>query len=210
LSFTSVATSTIPIVFANVTNAILARHYNNVTGIIAIEPQVAEKWVSILKDLVPGIERVGFLHALPSAPKEFLQSVEAAATSHGLKLVPTVASGPTLDTMIAQFAGEPNGGLVVMPSFITAILRPRIIRAAAQNRVPAIYGHRFCGRRPDFLWTRNRAVFRTGRVLHRPHPKRRNARRLAVTASLSVRFGHQPEDREDARPHHPENAVGHR
>ena len=30
-----------------------------------------------------------------------------------------------------------------MPSFITALVRPRIIRAAAQNRVPAIYGHRF-------------------------------------------------------------------
>jgi putative ABC transport system substrate-binding protein len=143
LSFTSVATSTIPIVFANVTNAILARHYDNVTGIIAIEPQVAEKWASVLKDLVPGIERIGFLHALPSAPKEFLQSIEAAAASHGLKLVPTTASGPTLDTTIAQFAAEPNGGLVVMPSFITTILRPRIIRAAAQNRVPAIYGHRF-------------------------------------------------------------------
>src|SRR6516162_613754 len=143
LSFTSVATSTIPIVFANVTNALLARHYNNVTGIIAIEPQVAEKWVSVLKDLVPGIERVGFLHALPSAPKDFLQSVEAAAASHGLKLIPMAASGRTLDTTIAEFAAEPNGGLAVMPSFITAILRPRIIRAAAQNRVTAIYRHRF-------------------------------------------------------------------
>jgi hypothetical protein len=30
-----------------------------------------------------------------------------------------------------------------MPSFITAILRPRIIAAAAQYRAPAIYGHRF-------------------------------------------------------------------
>ena len=146
LSFTSVATSTIPIVFANVTNTILARHYDNVTGIIAIEPQVAETWVSVLKDLVPGIERVGFLHAPPSAPKEFLQSVEAAAASHGLKLVPVAMSspgGPGLETTIAQFAAEPNGGLVVMPSFIAAALRPRIIRAVAQNRVPAIYGHRF-------------------------------------------------------------------
>jgi putative tryptophan/tyrosine transport system substrate-binding protein len=88
LAFTSVATSTIPIVFANVTYEGLARHYDNVTGIIAIEPQVAEKWVSVLKDLVPGIERVGFFHAPPRAPKEFLQSVEAAAASHGLKLVP--------------------------------------------------------------------------------------------------------------------------
>jgi hypothetical protein len=53
LSFTSVATSTIPIVFANVTYAFLARHYDNVTGVIAIEPQVAEKWASVLKDLAP-------------------------------------------------------------------------------------------------------------------------------------------------------------
>lgn len=143
LSFTAVATRTIPIIFANVTNARLGRHYDNVTGVVAVEPQVTEKWISVLKDLVPRIERVGFLHAPPSAPKEFFQPVEAAAASHGLKLIPTVASGPTLDTAIAQFAAEPNGGLVVMPSFITEILRPRIIAAAAQYRVPAIYGHRF-------------------------------------------------------------------
>jgi hypothetical protein len=43
----------------------------------------------------------------------------------------------------AQFAAEPNGGLIVMPSFISALLRPRIIRAAAQYRVPAIHGHGF-------------------------------------------------------------------
>jgi hypothetical protein len=59
LAFTSVATRTITIVFANVTYAGLARHYDNVTGIIAIELRVAEKWVSVLKDLVPGIERLG-------------------------------------------------------------------------------------------------------------------------------------------------------
>jgi putative ABC transport system substrate-binding protein len=137
------ATRTIPIVFANVTSANLERHHDNVTGIIAVEPQVAEKWVSVLKEIVPGIERVGFLNAPASTPKAFFQHIEAAAASHGLKLVPTAASGRTLDTTIAQFAAEPNGGLVVMPSFITAILRPRIIAAAAQYRVPAIYGHRF-------------------------------------------------------------------
>jgi putative tryptophan/tyrosine transport system substrate-binding protein len=63
LTFTWSATRTIPIVFANVTNPSLERHYDNVTGIIAVEPQVAEKWVSVLKELVPGIKRVGFLNA---------------------------------------------------------------------------------------------------------------------------------------------------
>jgi putative ABC transport system substrate-binding protein len=143
LAFTSTATRTIPIVFANVTSANLERHYDNVTGIIAIEPQVAEKWVSVLKELVPGIERVGFLNVPTSTPKEFFQHIDAAATSHGLKLLPVALRGTTLDTAIAQFAAEQNGGLVVMPSFITALVRPRIIAAAAQYRVPAIYGHRF-------------------------------------------------------------------
>jgi len=146
LAFTATRTRTIPIVFANVTSASLERHHDNITGIIAVEPQVAEKWVSVLKELVPSIERVGFLNAPASTPKEFFQHIEAAAASHGLKLVPVALSspaGPTLDATIAQFAAEPNGGLVVMPSFVTAILRPRIIAAAAQYRVPAIYGHRF-------------------------------------------------------------------
>jgi putative ABC transport system substrate-binding protein len=148
LAFTSTATRTIPIVFANVTSANLERHYGNVTGITAIEPPVAKKWVSVLKELVPGIERVGFLNSPTSTPKEFFQHIEAAAASHGLKLVPVVLplprpGEPTLETTIAQFAGEPSGGLVVMPSFITALVRRRIIAAAAQYRVPAIYGHRF-------------------------------------------------------------------
>jgi len=150
LAVTSSATRTIPIVFANVTSPRLERHYDNVTGIIAIEPQVAKKWVSVLKALVPGIERVGFLNEPISTPKEFYPHIQAAAASHGLKLVSAAASGLMLDTTIvgpeatiAQFAAEPNGGLVVMPSSITADLRPTIIRAAAQYRVPAIYGHRF-------------------------------------------------------------------
>jgi hypothetical protein len=89
---------TIPIVFASVTYAGLARHYDNVTGVIAIEPRVAES--------------VGFLHPPPAAPKDFFQLVEAAAASHGLKLVPTalppLPGGPTLDATIAQFAAEPK------------------------------------------------------------------------------------------------------
>jgi putative ABC transport system substrate-binding protein len=85
---------------------------------------------------------VGFLNAPPSTPKAFFQHIQAAAASHGLKLVPTDV-GDTPGTTIAQFATEPNGGLVVMPSYSTALLRPQIIAAAAQYRVPAIYGLRF-------------------------------------------------------------------
>jgi hypothetical protein len=63
-------------------------------------------------DLVPGVERVGFLQAPPAAPKDFLELVEAAPASQGLKLVPTALpprpGGPTPDATIAQFAAEPK------------------------------------------------------------------------------------------------------
>jgi putative ABC transport system substrate-binding protein len=89
---------------------------------------------------------VGFFNT-PGTAKEFFQHIETAAASQGLKLVrmdfPTRTSGFLPDTTIEQFAAEPNGGLIVMPSYITARIRPQIIAAAAQYRVPAIYGHRF-------------------------------------------------------------------
>jgi hypothetical protein len=36
---------------------------------------VTEKWVSVLKELVPRIERVGFLNAPTSTPKEFFRTL---------------------------------------------------------------------------------------------------------------------------------------
>ena len=71
LSFTSVASSTIPIVFANVTNALLARHYNNVTGIIAIEPQVAENGFRCSKTSCLGLNASAFCMRYPALPKIF-------------------------------------------------------------------------------------------------------------------------------------------
>jgi putative tryptophan/tyrosine transport system substrate-binding protein len=192
LAFASIATRTIPIVFTNVTSANLERHYGNVTGTSALEPQVAEEWISVLKEFAPGIEHVGFLNVPTSTPKEFFQHVEATATWRGLKLVPAalpLLGGPTLT--IAQFAAEPK-----WRSRRDAELHHRTPSpsdhqcscAVSRAERPSVLGS---GRRPDFLFNRYRAVFPTSRVLHRPHPKRRNACRPAATASYSVRFGHQ-------------------
>jgi putative ABC transport system substrate-binding protein len=45
--------------------------------------------------------------------------------------------------VLNEFAREPNGGLIVTPSPLTATRRDVIIEAAARLRLPAIYPFRF-------------------------------------------------------------------
>jgi hypothetical protein len=128
------------------------------TGFVRVAPEGYRTDAALKKWIQRGLNFIATMPANPSRKKAVASPAlrQRAGTrralpphrhaSHGLKLVPVPMSspgGPGLETTIAQFAAEPNGGLVVMPSFIAAALRPRIIRAAAQNRVPAIYGHRF-------------------------------------------------------------------
>jgi putative ABC transport system substrate-binding protein len=142
LAFLGTATRTIPIVFANV-SGVLARQSGNITGVLPVEPQITEKWVSVIKELVPDIKRLAFVCAQYNISGEFVRGVEIAADRYGLKVVPIAASRPSVNSAIAKFAAEPHGGMVVMPDFVTAVLRDLIITAATQYRLPAIYGHRF-------------------------------------------------------------------
>jgi putative ABC transport system substrate-binding protein len=142
LAFLATATRTIPIVFANVTG-ILARQGGNITGVLPVEPQITEKWVSILKELAPDIERLAFVCAQYNLSSAFARGVENAADQYGVKVVAIPASRATINSAIAKFAAEPHGAMVVMPDFVTAALRDLIIAAAMQYRLPGIYGHRF-------------------------------------------------------------------
>jgi putative ABC transport system substrate-binding protein len=43
---------------------------------------------------------------------------------------------------VAAFGDEPNGGLVILASIVTAVHRQQIVALAAQYRLPAIYPYR--------------------------------------------------------------------
>jgi len=141
LAFLRTATTTIPIVFVNVLG-VLARQSDNNTGVLPVEPQIARKWVLFLKELMPDIERLAFVCAQYNIAGEFARGVETTADQYGLKVVP-IAASPSVNSAIAKFAADPRSGMIVMPDFVTAAVRDRIILAATQYRLPAIYGHRF-------------------------------------------------------------------
>jgi putative tryptophan/tyrosine transport system substrate-binding protein len=149
-------TRTIPIVITGVGDPIvngivnsLARPEGNTTGVTNLYPSIGGKWLELLKEAAPRVERVGILE-LPyiaqgnSAGYGYSASIVEAARVLAVKAI-KLPYRDAVDIVhaIDAFASEPNGGLIVLPPPPTAANRETIFRLAAQHRLPAIYQSRF-------------------------------------------------------------------
>jgi putative ABC transport system substrate-binding protein len=121
---------TIPIVFVGVADPIgsglissLARPGGNLTGLMMYDAAVAGKWVAMLKEIAPALERIGLVINPKSAPyyQYFLRAAEAAAPSFGVVTVfcPIENDAANVERVIESFARVPDGGLVVLPDSTT-------------------------------------------------------------------------------------------
>jgi putative ABC transport system substrate-binding protein len=146
-------TRTIPIIFATVTDPIgsgfvasLPRPGGIVTGFTLIEPTMATKWVELLKEIAPRVNRVAMLFnpATATYADYFLKPFKAAAPSFAVEAIVAPARDTSeLESVIAAQAREPNGGLIVMPDSFTDAHREEITSLVARYRLPAIYAYRF-------------------------------------------------------------------
>jgi len=146
------ATPAIPIVFVQVPDPVdlgivasLARPGRNITGFTHFELAFAGKWLETLKDMAPQTRRVLLvtLAGHPALPG-FLRSITALESSSGVKATPAgVRHAAEVERAIDDFAREPNGGLIVLPSQIATNHQELIIALAARHRLPAIYPWRY-------------------------------------------------------------------
>jgi len=146
------ATSTIPIVFTWVSDSVgsgfvktLAHPGGRTTGFHNFEPAFGGKWLEVLKQIAPGIRRAAVVHVPEIAANvALMHAVEAASTALGITVSAAgVRDVGDIERVLTAFAGEPNGGLVVTPSPLTATRRDVIIEVAARLGLPAIYPFRF-------------------------------------------------------------------
>jgi putative ABC transport system substrate-binding protein len=145
-------TRAIPIVFALVADPIgsgfvasFPRPGGNATGFINFEPTIASKWLELLKEIAPHVQRVAFLFNPATAPhfEYFLNPFKAATASFGVEAITApVRDTSELESVIAAQAREPNSGLIVMPDSFTTSRRVEIISLAARYRLPVIYPYR--------------------------------------------------------------------
>ena len=146
------ATRTIPIVFAHAADPVgaglvdsLARPGGNATGFILFEYGISAKWLELLKEFAPRVTRVAVLRdpATAAGMGQF-GAIQSVAPSFGVELRPVNVRDPgEIERAIANFAAEPNGGLIVTANPLATFHRGLIIALAARHRLPAAYINRF-------------------------------------------------------------------
>jgi ABC-type uncharacterized transport system substrate-binding protein len=142
---------TIPMVFVNVSDPVgsgfvasLAKPGGTITGFTSNEPTLGGKWPELLKEIAPEVRRVGLLFNPNTAPyaEAFLRAAETAAVSFGVELkAARFHNDGEMERVIAAFANEPGGGLIVLPEPTTNIRSELIIALAAKYSVPTIYAY---------------------------------------------------------------------
>jgi putative ABC transport system substrate-binding protein len=147
-------TRTIPVVFVSVSDPVgsgfvksLAHPGGNVTGITNFEYPIASKWLELLKEIVPRVERVGLLFSPESSPgggSLYTGAVHAVGQSSGVKTIDLpIRNLAEIERAVDGIALEPNSGLLVLPDTTTLVHRESIIRLAAHYKLPAMYAFPF-------------------------------------------------------------------
>jgi putative tryptophan/tyrosine transport system substrate-binding protein len=146
-------TSTVPIIFVIIADPVgsgfvksLARPGGNATGFTIMEPTTCGKWVELLKEIAPRVNRAAMLFNPATTPYAdiYLKPFKAAAVSFGWEAIAApVHDTSELETVVAAQAGLPNTGLIVMPDGFLNVHRANMVSLAARYRLPAVYPWRF-------------------------------------------------------------------
>jgi len=146
------ATQTIPVVFVNVTDPVgvgivtsLSRPSGNITGFMPFEYGISAKWLELLKQIDPRVNRAGVLRD-PTNPTGigFLAAMQGVAPSIGVELTAlNVQQADDIERAVGEFARGSNGGLVVTLNSVTITHRALVATLASQHRLAAVYPQRF-------------------------------------------------------------------
>ena len=183
---TKKATSTIPIVFAGVGDAVgvglipsLAHPSSNLTGSTFITEETIGKQLEFLKQVVPALSRIGVV-VNPANPVygPVLRASEVPARTLGLELTVVGVQRPEdlENTFRAAIQARVNG-LVVLRDPVLLINRARILALAAESRLPVVYGTRefadnggLISYGPDLAEMYRRAAYLVDKILRGASP----------------------------------------
>jgi putative ABC transport system substrate-binding protein len=146
------ATTSIPGVFAAVNDPVgqgliasLARPGGNITGFTFIEYPIIGKWLEMLKEVAPGMDRVALIFNPQTVPSyvSYLRSFESEPRSIAVEVAAApVRTENEIEAAVAALAGKLGGGLIVAPDPFINVHRALIMALAQRYRLPAVYSYR--------------------------------------------------------------------
>jgi putative ABC transport system substrate-binding protein len=145
-------TRTVPIVFVGVADPVggglvasLASPGGNTTGFTVYEYAISGKWLELLKEAAPRIQRAAILRDSDTiAGGGQFGAIQSLAPTLGVEVSPVnVHDAEKIERAVTAFARSPNGGIIVTGSPLTTFHRDLIVTLAARQRLPAVYPYRF-------------------------------------------------------------------
>jgi putative ABC transport system substrate-binding protein len=155
----------------------LSRPDRNLTGVSALATELAGKRVELLKEAVPGLQRVGVLFNAVR-PLEYGAGTRAAAQTLGLTPIDMLLAMPDgIDSGFAAAARQGVQAVVVVSDTSTITHRAPLCEAALKHRIPAIFANRTYLRAgglmsygPDLEGAFHRAAYYVDRILKGARP----------------------------------------
>ena len=114
------------------------------TGLLLYEESITGKWLAMLKEVTPQLARAALIANPSTTPYVyFVRAAQSVASSLAIELVPApIKNAADIERVIAACAGQPNCGLVLLPSATILQQRDLVIALAARHRLPAVYTQR--------------------------------------------------------------------
>jgi putative tryptophan/tyrosine transport system substrate-binding protein len=139
-------TSTVPIVFASASDPVasglvasLAHPGGNVTGFSNVEFSFGAKWLELLKQVAPSVNRVlVMLQPDNDGNRGLRRAIQRTASAFSVELT-TVDENDAiaLQGAVETLSSKPDGGVIVLPN--PTGTRSLILALAIQHRLPAIF-----------------------------------------------------------------------
>jgi putative tryptophan/tyrosine transport system substrate-binding protein len=141
------ATSTIPIVMTFPPDPVeqglvasLARPGGNVTGLTNLVPGLRQKYVELLKEVVPGASRFAVIASPGSLGPAIRRELETGAAQLGVTLsVLTVQRPDEFESALTSAKAAGAEGVIVSADALTLTHRRALVGLVLKHRLPAIY-----------------------------------------------------------------------
>jgi putative tryptophan/tyrosine transport system substrate-binding protein len=141
------ATATTPIVMTLAIDPIkegfissLARPGGNVTGLTGLIPGLSQKYVELLREVVPTAKRIGVIGVAPNPIPEIRREMEEATRKLGLAMTLLQPRSPAdFDRVMGEARKDGVAGIVHPIDGGTSAYRPQLVQAALKHGLPGIY-----------------------------------------------------------------------
>ena len=110
------------------------------TGFQNFEFTMVGKWLQLLKEIAPQVQKIGFIYNPTTIPSGFLRNLEAITPSFSVQTVQVIVhDAAEIEPSIAALAREPGAGLAVLPDQFMGGNRAQVIASTAKHALPAVY-----------------------------------------------------------------------